>query len=571
MTRKLNIGEKLALILIGLSLLVTIFLTASYYLQFESALKERVFLQLSSVKQLKKVKILTELEDHLNTFNQLSLDNSTKPHDDFLITVSNGFLPGSLMGYDLPVNIEFDDSVKVVDLTNQRPEAGITVAFIANKKDGNYLISIVRFPDVQNILLERTGLGETGESYLVNSNRQLISKSRFDSINWKNIEVQTRGVIQAFEGNPGTDVFMDYRNIRVLGAFEKIEFNGLEWVLLSEINFDEALEPLRKLRVNLLFIFIIIFAFILIVSYYLSRLIVKPIISMELDLIKLSKGILEHHSHRVDREDEIGQMFNALHNLIEALKKTVIFAGEIGSGNFNAEYSLLSEKDKLGKALLTMKSQLQDYKANEFKLLRQNQWSILQGQEKERSRLSKELHDGVGPLLTTLRMQIQTAKLNKKIKETLLAEMDTTIAEIRRISNNLMPSVLEDFGVGEAINNLVAQVADSAKIQVKYKNDSSVASSMSENVQITLYRITQEAISNAIKHSNCSEIKISLSEFEEYVGLFISDNGVGFDTSQHFMGNGIRNMKERVNLLEGHIGIESDKSGTKIEIEIPLK
>ena len=548
--------------------MVTIFLTASYYLQFESALRDRVFLQLSSVKQLKKVKILSELEDRLKDFQQFRQDSLSEANEGTLISTPLDSLLDSIAGYSLKKVDSINESPKVIDLTAQRPDAGIAICIVAREK-GRMFYYLISLPDIQNILLERTGLGETGESYLVNAENQLITKSRF-SVNGKNITVQTKGVIQAFQGNSGTDVFMDYRDIRVLGAFEKIEFNGLEWVLLSEINFKEAMKPLRDLRTDLFFIFALILIFILIVSYYLSRMVVKPIITMEQGLIDLSRGILDQDYHHIDREDEIGLMFSALTDLIKTLQKTVVFAGEIGEGNFQAEFNPVSDQDKLGEALLKMKYQLQEFKANEFKLMQENQLSIIEGQEKERSRLSKELHDGVGPLMTTLRMQIQSSKLSSKLKSELLTHFDGTIDEIRRISNNLMPSVLEDFGVGEAIGNLIDQLKTSDAISFRFKNDMNPDSTVNKTVQITLYRIAQEAINNAIRHSKCSEVRVSISEFDEYIGLFVSDNGIGFDTDQHFSGNGIRNMKERIKLVKGALSLVSDNAGTKIEIEIPL-
>lgn len=569
MFKKLKIAEKLALIFIGFTLVVTIFLTASYYLNFERAITARVFLQLSSIKQLKKTKILNELNDHLHAFQYIRHDSLLTIENNFVYTALTTHFPDSIMGYDLPEEMEATDNVKVVDLTGQKVEKGIMLAFVAKHQD-MVLTTITQLPEVQEILLERTGLGETGESYLVNANHHLITKSRFDSIESKNIEVKTRGVLRAFEGNPGSDIFMDYRDIRVLGAFEKIEFHGLQWVLMSEINYNEAMEPLQKLRTNLFYIFLIIIFFILIVSFYLSRILVSPILAMEKQLINLSKGILDHEAFDINQEDEIGQMFYAYNQLIETLKRMVVFAGEIGSGNFRATYYPLSDEDKLGEALLKMKEQLQEYEANEFRLIRENQLSIIEGQEKERSRLSKELHDGLGPFLTTLRMQIQSIDFDKNVKGRLLNQIDDIINEVRRISNNLMPSVLEDFGVGEAIDNLLAQLSTSKTISIRYSNDMKAESGVGKPIQIALYRVVQEAINNALKHSSCSEIKISISEFDEYIGLFISDNGVGFNIHSPFSGNGIRNMKERVKLVGGNFEITSNDTGTTIDIEIPL-
>ncbi len=572
MLRKLNIGEKLALLMISFTLVVTIFLSSSYYIQFDEALRERVFLQLSSVKQLKKVKILNELQDHVISFRKLANDSIQYPTGDFLFTLRSNDLPDSLLNYQIPF-VEPSDSLHIVDLTNQHPEDGITVAIIDHKPQ-QVTTSLVRLPQVQAILLERTGLGETGESYIVNASHQLITKSRFDNVNWQNYEVRTSGVLQAFEGKPGTDIFLDYRGIRVLGAFELITFGDIQWVILSEINYEEAMAPLAEVRSNLLITFCIIFVFILIVSYYLSRQIVKPIITMEQQLIHLSEGNLDRNIPAIKNrnQDEIGHMFNALNSLIEALNNTVVFAGEIGAGNFDADYKPLGKKDRLGKALIQMKKQLQEFQLNEEKLKRENQLSIVDGQEKERARLSKELHDGLGPLLTILRINIEDTALQQEEKDKLLRQIDDAINEVRRMSNNLMPSVLEDFGVGEAIKNLVKQINDSSSdVKIRYINDMQRESKLDKLHHITIYRVVQEAINNALKHSDCSEIRVSLSEFDEYLGLFISDNGRGFKTNDHYAGNGLRNIKERIKMVPGSIDIRSDNNGTTIEIEIPYQ
>jgi two-component system, NarL family, sensor kinase len=565
MLQPLNIGNKLALIMITFTLLVTAFLSASIYLQFENALKERVFLQLSSVKQLKMVKIEAELNEKREFFNQLE-KHDTLQHEFFHIAFYDQ-IPENIQGYRLK-NITLSETTSIIGVSAQQPYKGITLVFIRKLND-RILIAMARFPELQEVLLERTGLGETGESYLVNDDYKLISVSRFSNSVPKNILVKTRGVIQAFNGDPGTDTFLDYRGIRVLGAFEKIRVNDLEWVLLSEINYDEAMAPLAQLRSNLVFTLIIILLFILIVSYYLSRLVVQPVVAMEKRLSSLAKGILTPDEHIPERDDEIGLMFQALDKLVQALNETVIFAGKIGEGNFEADYQLLSPEDKLGEALIAMKKQLQEYEKNELLLLQENQRSILNGEEKERSRLSKELHDGLGPVLTTLRMNLQRTDLEGSLKNKLLKQIDETIQGVRRMSNNLMPSVLEDFGAGEAIHNLIKQVNTSSKIVIHYKNDMNPTSQIDKTLQIDLYRITQEAINNALKHSKCKEMKISISEFDEHIGLYIFDNGQGFNTESRSDGNGLRNMRERVKLVKGIFEIASNKEGTTIEIEIP--
>lgn len=571
---KLNIGNKLALIMIGLSLVVIALLSSVFYVQFDTALKERVLLQLSSVKQLKIVKIRSELNDRLMAFEEI-LSNpeliQTDPSGFFVHMQLYDRWPQRILDHTIaPLENNNIEGVKLMDLTPGDIGKEITIGFVG-MYNGQYLIAIAELPEVQQILLERTGMGQTGESYVVGEDFKMRTRSRFLREDPREIVVKTKGVKRAFQGESGEDIIPDYRDTVVFSSYENIQLNGLHWAVLSEINYKEALFPLEKLRTNLLYMLLVILVFILVVSYLLSRMIVSPVVSMEKKLISMSRGILDTISTNENRKDEIGRMFEALNKLVKALSETIVFAGKIGNGNFEAEFQPLSNEDKLGEALLQMKDKLREYKENEERLLKENQRSILNGEEKERSRLSKEMHDGLGPLLTTLRMNIQAADLTMATKESLLVRLDETIGEVRRISNNLMPSVLVDFGAGEAIGNLIDQVRENSPVNILYKNDMSSESDIDDSINIILYRIAQESLNNAIKHSNASEIKISVTAFDEHISYFISDNGVGFDQTNNTKGNGIRNMKERVKLANGTFDIRSNGEGTIIEIEIPTK
>ncbi|WP_420575897.1 ATP-binding protein [Ekhidna sp.] len=560
--------------MIALSLVVIALLSSLFYVQFDTALQERVMLQLSSVKQLKIVKIKNELTDRMNVFRD-ALANPEEALEEHSEVFSHlqfyDSIPSTIMGLDLNVSPEnIGKNVIMKDITPIDISHEITISLFG-KTGTKFLIGIAEVPEVQDILLERTGLGQTGESYIVGSDYKLKTKSRFFTQNPREVEVKTKGVMRALEDQPGEDIILDYRGTEVFSSYEKIEVSDIKWVILSEINHQEALFPLNQLRSNLIYILIIILIFVLVVSYFLSRMLVSPVLTMEKHLKDMSKGMLSVVPYDKDREDEIGRMFMALDKLVSALQETVVFANEIGSGNFDADYKPLSEKDKMGAALIQMKEKLRTFKENEDRLLKENQRSILNGEEKERSRLSKEMHDGLGPLLTTLRMNLQAADLDEPTKKQLLQRLDETIGEVRRMSNNLMPNVLVDFGAGEAIGNLLKQIEDNFSIQVLYKNDMPAESDIDDDIHITLYRIAQESINNAIKHSKATELKVSMSEFDDHVGFFIADNGIGFDPEQPAHGNGIRNMRERVKLTNGTIAIRTAKTGTTIEVEIPLQ
>ncbi len=558
--------------MIGLLLMVSAFISYLFYVQFDSALKERVLLQLSSVKQLKIVKIRKELNERYEAFSLRSRNpDSTEPSPLFFHEGIYATVPDSLLGYPIKTMLdEVGSRITLFDLTQHNPSHEITIGLITQIQ-GGFLIALAEEPEIQGILLERTGLGQTGESYIVGSDFKLRTKSRFLRDSPKNITVKSDGVLRALNNEPGEDLIYDYRGTQVFSSYEKIELNGLKWVILTEINRQEALFPLEELKNNLMIMILVIIFAVLIGSYYLSKKMVSPIVEMEQKLIDMSKGILDPINSPQSRDDEIGHMFDALNKLVNALNETIVFAGKIGAGNFDASYQLLSEDDKLGQALMQMKEKLQEYHKNEQRLLLENQRSILNGEEGERSRLSKEMHDGLGPMLTTMKMSIQSAELSAPTKKSLLSHIDETIKEVRRMSNNLMPSVLADFGAGEAIGNLVDQINNSSDIKIRYKNDMPSEAKIDDSIQITLYRVAQESINNAIKHSKAKEIKLSITAFDNRVSFFVSDNGVGFDPKKNTNGNGLRNMKERIKLVNGTLDIETQPTGTTLEIEIPIE
>ena len=212
---------------------------------------------------------------------------------------------------------------------------------------------------------------------------------------------------------------------------------------------------------------------------------------------------------------------------------------------------------------------------------------LMAGQEEERKRLSRELHDGLGQMLTAIKLQVEglEVKLTKEggpnANLTPLKTLITqTIQETRSISNNLMPSVLSDFGLLAGLRMLVDSHnrpnGSDDQLQITLQADDWLADSthrVDKNVEITLYRVTQEAITNAIRHGRASKIDIQLFEKDQYLHLTISDNGVGFNTqrlAKEPQGQGVHNIHERIKLLNGNFKlISTPGKGTKLKVNIP--
>lgn len=249
-----------------------------------------------------------------------------------------------------------------------------------------------------------------------------------------------------------------------------------------------------------------------------------------------------------------------------------------------ANRKLTSVNSSLNKA----RQQLVESAKQQFQLQINEQKSrtayLVAGQEEERKRLSRELHDGLGQMLTAIKLQVEGLDVrltnsgvsdhNIPLLKNLISQ---TIQEARSISNNLMPSTLSDFGLMPALRILAEQHNRSAPGMVTLEADRRLmkpaAERLAQPVEITLYRVTQEALTNAIRHGKATHIGIHLFEKDQYLHLSISDNGAGFKTqrlNKEPHGQGVHNMHERVKLVNGTFKLTSvPGKGTKLKVSIP--
>jgi len=202
--------------------------------------------------------------------------------------------------------------------------------------------------------------------------------------------------------------------------------------------------------------------------------------------------------------------------------------------------------------------------------------AMFDGQEMERRRLAKEIHDGLGQSLIAIRLLIEgkiagSTEVNKEALEKIRSLIDRTIADARLMSNNLMPSVLHEFGFVTALRQLCDHVRQSSQMKVNFDVDCSRF--MLSSIQtVYLFRIAQEAVNNILKHSQATEMSVVVKQTDNDIFLTITDNGKGFDESSnhHIDGNGLYNMKERVQLLKGNFELHSGLgNGTELKIVLP--
>ncbi|MBC3783755.1 sensor histidine kinase [Spirosoma utsteinense] len=183
--------------------------------------------------------------------------------------------------------------------------------------------------------------------------------------------------------------------------------------------------------------------------------------------------------------------------------------------------------------------------------------SVVQGQEEERKRLSRDLHDGIGQMLTGLKLLAEnirsTSQLSEKDQVTfsnLKSLLIRTIQETRNVSNNLMPPVLGDFGLVSALRQLIDQQDKQSSTSVTL-HTSLTNERFGQPIEIGLYRIVQEAVNNAIKHAGATDIDVSLEQRQDRLFLRITNDGVIKTSLKRSMAQGLHNMRERTRLLDG--------------------
>lgn len=208
---------------------------------------------------------------------------------------------------------------------------------------------------------------------------------------------------------------------------------------------------------------------------------------------------------------------------------------------------------------------------------------VLTAQEEERGRIARDLHDGLGQSLTCLTVGLRAVEersTDESIREhvqELRRIGSETHQEIRRLATGLRPSVLDDLGLAAALERYLDDLGKVHGVQTKLDVQNLGGSRLPNAVETALYRIIQEATTNAIRHGAATEIRLTMRRTPQSVELQVRDNGCGFDPQAAFRRSGetrsfgLTSMRERVDLLSGTLSIDSHfGTGTEVIVWIPL-
>lgn len=212
-----------------------------------------------------------------------------------------------------------------------------------------------------------------------------------------------------------------------------------------------------------------------------------------------------------------------------------------------------------------------DVKNNEInELLNQQEAAsyeaMLEGQDQERLRIARELHDRLGSTLATIKLGLQNEEIPQAQQQVIL--VNTAISEVRTIAHDLSGGNIEQYGLAAALNELKNTLDRSGKITLNLFMETV---NIQASLHVTIYRIVQELVSNTLKHAEATEITLQLTSVDEQLTLIYEDNGKGFDLTHYQPGMGITNIRHRIEKWNGSLEIDAQPNrGTIVILTVPI-
>lgn len=464
MTRD-TVSRKLFSTLFVLGLANIVLAYALFYFSSVTLLKDRSSEHMSSVRALASQKLTLYL-DNLKSVLQDSVDIDAK-----------SFSEKYFLKERFPLSKNNQEMFRKLEPYQFYPyqETELIIRTHADKED---FIWIFNSSTLDKALSEKEGLGVSGENYLVGKDSQIKSTSRHIT-DWREITVKNKSIELAKNNKTGVHVVEDYRGVQVVSAYSPFKYDKLNYVLLSEIDKDEVLLPLKNLFPKI-FLICGIVSILTLILVYLS--------------------------------------FAKILQLIDEMKEKI--------NSFHIRFINLTEIEK--------------------------------------KKMSYELHDGVGQILTALKWGISRNEDQMKLKEL----CDDAFKEIRTISNNLMPAALSEFGFFSAVKEYFVKLENFYKIDATYRySDQLLNYTFREGMDVNLYRMIQELLHNTLKHANAKSVSLVLLKEDENLHLRYEDDGIGMSDAAPMP----KVLLYRSELMGATIIRNSGSPGLVYHVEIPLK
>lgn len=438
-------------------------------------------------------------------------------NDYFLQTMQHGSFISNLYYVPAFEKSMFEVATLLTSRDGQEP-----IGIIVNRYSGDSLqeVTLKGIKEEPGKDKQLDGFGETGELYIVNRDKLMITRSRFIEDPILKQVVDTEGVRVAFDNGTGTvGIYPNYRGVQILGASKYLEEMG--WVVLAEKDVSEAFAPIVNLR-NLVIIMGTTGTIVLvIVAISISLTVTRPINKLVESAHAIANGDLTKQV-MVKGKDEIS-------NLAKSFNKMRI---ELGKSFRNIERHR-KELQHLSERIVLI-------------------------QEEERNNLSRELHDQTGQALIALKTNLEVidkllpgdARESREWLRDSKQFLVKTIEEIRNLSFSLKPPMLDDLGLLPTIESYSKDFSARTKIAVNIKSNLK-NEKFRPNLELSLYRMVQEALTNVLKHSGAKTVQINIYHENSKLVLSIEDDGGGFDIEKMWQngvkdyGIGLLGMRER--------------------------
>ncbi|TNF48425.1 MAG: hypothetical protein EP305_05500 [Bacteroidetes bacterium] len=199
--------------------------------------------------------------------------------------------------------------------------------------------------------------------------------------------------------------------------------------------------------------------------------------------------------------------------------------------------------------------------------------AVLTAKEMEQKRIAQELHDEIGSSINAVKMSLIKMKMDEDHKSSLSSELLQISKNVRRISNELMPSVLEELGFHQAIEHLLKKFQITSGLEIRLNYEQEMPFALNKGTQLSLYRIIQELVNNIIKYAEATKIEVIISHHSDQLELRIIDDGIGFIPDQDSLTKGdslgLKNIKSRIQQIDGEDSYSNvDPRGTEVKILI---
>ena len=514
-----------------------------------------------------EVSMLESLEASLTDVNVGTSPQSIVLFDSSGDVVWSGSERLAGVGLDDDLEFFYQEESPVV-LTSDSGDSMLSVGAAFPPDTGLAYLGAIILPSHALLSISGATDAELGEYRLelLDANGRVIADSTGDELNDQSRHLEIVGeLIADRDGGVSHHAAVDERGVSVDHIVAYAPLSSVPWGVVLEQREDAALALPSSLRRRIIVIAAAGVAAGLAMAWITSRQVVQPLTRLTGRARVIAGGDLSG-AIAPEGQDEIRRLAESF----EAMRSQL----EVSQHELDEWSKELEERVRVRTAQLVQRDRERDVLMNK----------VISAQEDERKRIARDLHDQIGQTLTGLVMQIGGAEAtlegdSKAVQEQLASLRESAsgaVEEVRRMMSDLRPSILDDMGLESAVSWYAETHLEREGIATELDLQKT-ATPLSPNIEISAFRVFQEAITNVVKHAAASNVRISLKYDERHVRGTIEDDGDGFEVSAAQPGAdggwavGLLGMTERVGLLGGSLQIDSKPGeGTSVNFEIPL-